>query len=149
MWSKSQKLPNGKTVSLETGTAIGQRSAAITAYLNTLGFEDRVKVVQSVGFAKGIGVVPANGEAIALTQWLWSSLDELDGKPKGYYFNQYLIGNADGYNTGISTSLEWRSNRTCNFQRIRLSIQAWPMAIATATSPDQVTSILNLVAIAI
>ncbi len=81
---------------------------AIYAYLNTLSFEERVAIINSSGVAHGAGMVPPNGDSLVMTEWLWSALDKMDDKPNGYYFNQYLLGNADGYNSGVSKSLEWR-----------------------------------------
>lgn len=51
--------------------------------------------------------MPATGEAILMTKWLWEAIDKLDGQPKGYYFNQWLNGNADGYNDGVAHGQEW------------------------------------------
>ncbi|WP_245872474.1 hypothetical protein [Brucella pituitosa] len=97
---------DGSRIQLDIKT-YEQCKDAITAYLNTLSFEERANVIQSAGFAKGSGQVPATGEAILMTKWLWEAIDKLDGQPKGYYFNQWLNGNADGYNANLARGQEW------------------------------------------
>ncbi|ASV88082.1 putative rHS repeat-associated core domain protein (plasmid) [Ochrobactrum quorumnocens] len=83
---------------------------AIYAYMNSLGYDERITVLQSAGFGTKMLGNTAIGEAVFLTDWLMNAIDKMDGKPNGFYSRQFFDGYVDSYNIDEAKKLELRAN---------------------------------------
>ncbi|WP_376711360.1 hemagglutinin repeat-containing protein [Pseudochrobactrum lubricantis] len=80
---------------------------AIKAYLNSLSFDDRTRVIRDSGFVTTSGALPGDLLTWHVNDLVRMVVEDLDGGKRGTYSEFYNQGVFAGQKSGIAQSAEW------------------------------------------